>query len=267
MKCRTSSPWQDAVSPKIDVVKNGTGLILGRCSQNEDNQLGEPTFHLQLIKVIKLYRWGTTGKALFCLWFHLLIWTASVHAGFSFKSWLDIRKQMKKERGVKVYGQRCVNWESEQNPEQSTPVHQSVKVSIEFKVEKRTKWRKENKNNNKKSNKEATKSKRKGILELQDQKQIWKELSEASHAEVLNVCTWEDERAQTSPLSLGSLLMPVRDRGCSTRRFSLVLHMFLSAMGIYPSIQTWESGLLVVTAAEMQNLRYTGFYFPSFILG
>lgn len=126
---------------------------------------------------------------------------------------------------------------------------------------------KKTKKTTKKSNKEATKSKRKGILELQDQKQIWKELSEASHAEVLNVCTWEDERAQTSPLSLGSLLMPVRDRGCSTRRFSLVLHMFLSAMGIYLSIQTWESGLLVVTAAEMQNLRYTGFYFPSFILG
>lgn len=75
MKCRTSSPRQDAVSLKIDVVKNGTGLILGRCSLTEDNQLGQPTFHLQLIKIIKLYRWGTTGKGLFCLWFHLPIYS------------------------------------------------------------------------------------------------------------------------------------------------------------------------------------------------
>lgn len=120
---------------------------------------------------------------------------------------------MKTERVVKVYGQRCVNWESEQNPEQSTPVHQSVKVSIEFKVfpgRKKDKVKKRKyKQQQQKSNKKATKPKRKGILELQDQKQIWKELSEASHAEVLNVCTWEDERTETSPLSLGALLMPV----------------------------------------------------------
>lgn len=41
---------------------------------------------------------------------------------------------MKKERDRKVYGQKCVSTEPEQNPEQSTSVHQSFKLSMELKA-------------------------------------------------------------------------------------------------------------------------------------
>lgn len=41
---------------------------------------------------------------------------------------------MKKERVMKVYGQKWLSREPEQSPEQSTPLHQSFKLSMEFKA-------------------------------------------------------------------------------------------------------------------------------------
>lgn len=81
---RTSSPPQDTVNTKADRVKNRTGLILGRHPLTDDNHLGQSRFHLQLIKITKHYRQGTTGKGLLCLWYHLLILLLTMD--FSFRA-------------------------------------------------------------------------------------------------------------------------------------------------------------------------------------
>lgn len=47
---------------------------------------------------------------------------------------LGLWEYMKKEWGMKVYGQKHPSRESKQSPEQSTPLHQSFKVSMDFKA-------------------------------------------------------------------------------------------------------------------------------------